>query len=418
MCAKKRIALFIVGCLFLSCSSEKNEAVYPVWQEGEMEIHHIYTGRGEANFMVFPDGTTLLIDAGDWDPKDYPKMCELLPDSSQRAGAWIARYIERMNPNKNKVDYLMISHFHSDHTGDCTNPAASTEGRDPDYVLTGIAETGETIRFGKAFDRGYPDYNYPLPIHDLDVDNYRAFVKWQTERFGLQQERFKVGASNQIALLNNPEKYHRLFSVRNLAANGEIWTGKGEKTVRYYDLNAKNVTGYQNENTKSIGLSVSYGPFRYYTAGDISGSLSDANGDPVNLEKKIAEACGQVDICKANHHAYLDAMPEEFICRIRARQYVIPTWDHEHTQPEVISRMTSEQLYPGERMVFSTYIPETLRKKYATEDWMTSVCPANGHVVVKVYDKGRKYKIYILSATDDSYPVKVVYGPFKSGNSH
>ena len=46
---------------------------------------------------------------------------------------------------------------------------------------------------------------------------------------------------------------------------------------------------------------------------------------------------------------------------------------------------------------------------------MRSVCPENGHVVVKVYDKGRKYKIYVLSIADEKRQVKSVYGPYESG---
>lgn len=412
----KHNALLLICALFLSCASKKN-MTYPIWKEGEMEIHHIYTGRGESNFMIFPDGTTMLIDAGDWDPKDYPKMCELLPDSSRRAGEWVARYVRHMNPDKEQVDYLMVSHFHNDHTGDSFNSARRTEGREPNYVLTGIAEAGETLRFRKVFDRGYPNYNYPLPIDDPDVTNYRAFLKWQSEQFGLQQERFEVGAQNQIALRKNPENYNGSFSIRNLAANGEIYSKQEKKNIRYYDLNPENNTSYQNENTKSLAIRIAYGPFRFYTGGDVSGSLLDSIGNSVNLEEKVAEACGPVDVCKANHHAYKDAMPESFVKQIHARNYIISTWDYEHTQPEIISRMTSKELYAGERTVFSTYIPEALRKEYAAEKWMQSVCPENGHIVVKVYNKGRKYKIYVLSAVKENYSVKAVYGPYKSGNN-
>lgn len=37
-----------------------------------MEIHHIYTGRGECVFCIFPDGTNMLIDAGDIGPYNDP----------------------------------------------------------------------------------------------------------------------------------------------------------------------------------------------------------------------------------------------------------------------------------------------------------------------------------------------------------
>ena len=39
--------------------------VLPAWVPGTLDIHQIVTGRGNAAFMMFPDGTTLLLDAGD-----------------------------------------------------------------------------------------------------------------------------------------------------------------------------------------------------------------------------------------------------------------------------------------------------------------------------------------------------------------
>lgn len=36
----------------------------PLWSPGELDIHHIDTGRGNAASLIGPDGTTLLIDCG------------------------------------------------------------------------------------------------------------------------------------------------------------------------------------------------------------------------------------------------------------------------------------------------------------------------------------------------------------------
>jgi hypothetical protein len=35
------------------------------WNEGYLDIHHILTGSGDCAFVVMPDGTTMLVDAGD-----------------------------------------------------------------------------------------------------------------------------------------------------------------------------------------------------------------------------------------------------------------------------------------------------------------------------------------------------------------
>ena len=410
----------VLGCLAgmfsLMACSQAEEQIFPAWQEGEMEIHHIYTGRGESNFMIFPDGTSLLVDVGDWDPSDDSKMCELLPDSSRRAGTWVARYVNRFNPHQNEVDYLMVSHFHSDHTGDSTLPMPQTEGQDPNYVLIGITEAGQSLRFGHVFDRGYPDYQYPLPIQDPDVTNYRTFLQNQQRQYGLQQEPFVVGRENQIALLHDKSKYQSLFSIRNLAANGEVWTGKAGETRCLYDLNEENLNPQrQNENTKSIALRIAYGPFSYYCGGDISGLLLDEQGQPVDIEEQVALACGPVDVCKTNHHAYKDAMTEGFIRHVQARQYVIPVWHYEHIQPTVIRRMVSQTPTSDGPVVFPTYLPRELQVQYAAEPWMKSLAPEFGHVVIKVFDKGRKYLIYVLSALDERMQVRQVYGPYESG---
>ena len=37
---------------------------YPGWKPGELDIHLIHTGTSENTFMIFPDGTTMLLDCG------------------------------------------------------------------------------------------------------------------------------------------------------------------------------------------------------------------------------------------------------------------------------------------------------------------------------------------------------------------
>ena len=35
------------------------------WKKGQFQIHLIYTGVSESMFLIFPDGTTMLLDCGD-----------------------------------------------------------------------------------------------------------------------------------------------------------------------------------------------------------------------------------------------------------------------------------------------------------------------------------------------------------------
>ena len=71
--------IFFLGAImllptFASCQQEKPfpddavDKVYeylPEWQAGYLDIHQISTGRGNAAYLIFPDGTTMLLDAGD-----------------------------------------------------------------------------------------------------------------------------------------------------------------------------------------------------------------------------------------------------------------------------------------------------------------------------------------------------------------
>ena len=405
--------LFLAAISMLACSpAEKVGEPYPGWKSGELDIHFIYTGRGESVFHIFPDATTMLIDAGDYEasvPMTDPK-----PDLSRKAGEWVARYIDRINPSRKEIDYLMISHFHDDHTGDVSIDAPMTTGRGEDYKLIGVAEVGETMRFKHFIARGYPDYNYPRKISDPHTDNYLKFAKYHKQKYGATQEPFKVGALNQIALKNRPLWYSRSFSIRNIAANGEVWSGEEGKATRYYDLHPDNTSGYVNENTQSIAIRIDYGPFSYFTGGDITHSLKNAEGESVNIEAKAGEVCGEVDVCKCNHHAYKDAMHPDFLRSVKAKAYIDAVWDQYHTQPAIIERILSQDIYKGERMFYTQYIVDKARKEHADKEWMKGVCPYNGHIVVKAYDKGRKYKIYRLSAEDEQMTIQAIYGPFDS----
>lgn len=414
---KRYLAVLTALLIAAGCTSDQNEVGKPYkgWKQGEFDIHHIHTGMGEANFIIMPDGTSMLIDSGDMGPNDpewdRPKFFPPIPECEFHPGKYVAQYILRVNPDGEKVDYFMSSHFHDDHFGTALRGAEMTQGRNHDYVLSGVAQTGEYIRFAKFYDRGYPDYDYPVvKNNDPHLDNYRSFVENHVKEKGAVQEKFNVGALNQIVLTHDPGKYDSLFSIRNLAANGEIWTGNGTETLRYYDLNADNFSEDQNENTKSIALRINFGPFSYFTGGDIAGGVKDENGEYVNLEIKVGEACGEVDVCKTNHHAYKDAMTEDFVNAVNPDHYISCAWDIWHTQPQLMERMLAKT----DGMIFHQFVWPEFLEEHKSASWYDRLYKDGGHIVVKAYDKGRSYKIYILDSTNEDMIVKDVFGPYSA----
>lgn len=387
---------------------------YPGWKPGEIDIHHIYTGRSESSFFILPDGTSLLVDVGDWDPapEEYPLMTPQLPDASMRAGQRIARYVKSVNPKKDTIDYLLVSHFHSDHIGDAKKGAGMTTDRNPNYQLSGIAEFAEYIAINKVIDRGYPDYRFPTSLRkDPDFVNYSNFIQWKVASEKLSVEKFQVGSNQQIRLKNGAA--YPDFEIKNLFSAGIVWNEVDETAdTVYYHPYQPNQSNW-NENMMSNGFKLSYGPFSYYTGGDLSGSVLDKDGQVIDMEGLVARYSSAVDVAKANHHAYKDAMTPDFIQHINASAIIVPVWDQAHVQPEILDRIRQVSLDSHRKvpLLIFTHFPHDLKMKHSDEAWMASVLE-DGHVVIKVCNRGRTYALYVLDATSDKRIVRAVYGPY------
>ncbi len=415
-----RFYLGLLLCMPLLAKSQNKEIgkAIPAWKPGEIEIHHIYTGRGESSFLILPDGTSMLIDAGDFDPdpEEYALMTPLLPDSSKRAGTLVADYIKKVNPKREKVDYLLISHFHNDHIGGAKKGQGMSKNRNPNYQLSGVAQVAETIQFNRVVDRAFPNYYFPMDLtQDADILNYMNFIRWQLSQKSFQVEAFLLGSTTQFNL-NKSSKNYPNFSIRNLFSNGMVWNPRNQRVdTLYYQANQTNQSSW-NENTMSCGIRLDYGPFSYYTGGDLSGAFLDADKKTVDIEAYAAMMCGPVEVSKANHHAYLDAMSAGFVRAIQSKFFIIPVWDQEHIQPEVMSRMLTNSPSDKDTKLLFTHFPESKKQMPAIKPFLKDVL-ADGHIIVKVADQGRSYTIYALDATRPDHRIKAVYGPFQPGAS-
>ena len=85
---RKFLTVALTAAAFSVCAQAQE--YLPEWQEGYLDIHTIATGRGDAALIVMPDGTTMMIDAGDnAKAKDTQH-----PDASKMPGEWQAIYIK------------------------------------------------------------------------------------------------------------------------------------------------------------------------------------------------------------------------------------------------------------------------------------------------------------------------------------
>ncbi len=380
------------------------------WQPGTLEIHQISTGRGNSGLYIFPDGTTMLVDAGE-NAQKTARHTPDHPDSSRPAGEWIARYIRHAlrHDRQPALDYVLLTHFHGDHMGDPSDSSpASPSGA---YKLAGLATVGERLRIGKLLDRGWPDYNYPAPLEDRATGNYRAFVKWQVENRGLKVERFVPGRNDQVVLLRAPKQYPN-FEFRNIGANGEIWTGVGTVTRQHFPaLETVPRADWPSENMCSISFRLSYGAFDYFNGGDIPGIVSP--GFPLwqDVETPVAKAVGPVEAAILNHHGYIDTMNEFFIATLRPRIWTLSVWDSGHPTSAVWHRLNSTRLYPGPRDVFATDLHPGVR---AVISGIEKLAGDRGHIVLRVSPGGREFRVITVDDSNESHRVLKLWGPYQS----
>jgi beta-lactamase superfamily II metal-dependent hydrolase len=412
---KKIVFLFIV--VFITSEMFAQTNTLPKWEKGFLDIHFISTGRGSSAFYILPDGTTMLIDVGELLPIDSVRHPKAMPNDSKSPAQWVADYIYQFHPDgKNaKLDYALITHFHDDHMGSFGNARKTQSGGG--YKLSGITELGSIIPIEKFIDRGY---DYPVNFSDPDFqkkiisDKYGAmmfeqfneywkFIDYQKKTNGLKYEKFKVGSSNQIRLTKSPADFPE-FKIKNLFANGDV-SSVYDSSVATRKFKAGEQT---SENDLSIGIRISYGKFDFYTGGDIPGIGYTGCMDESSMESLAAPVIGPVDVATLNHHGNRDTQNDFFVKTIQPRVWIGQSWTVRHPGEEVLRRITSQYIYPGERDVFTNFLHpanQIYLGKLADDNYKS----ISGHIVVRVYPKGDNYDVFILNDKDEQREVIAQY---------
>jgi beta-lactamase superfamily II metal-dependent hydrolase len=397
----------------------EGQRALPAWTEGNLYIHHISTGRGNASYFVMPDGTTMLIDAGEADPSFIARVAPLKrfperPDAAHSAGYWIADYIRQFAPAGRSLglDYALVTHFHTDHFGTIT-PSSPKSKLGP-YRLAGITEVADLIPIGILIDRSGPPYLTPVDLRGCkeggdaaSLANYLSFVDHRL-RGGQAVVGLHAGLLDQIRL-RQPDRYPD-FHIRNIAASGVIWTGRGEQTEQYIPLNAVKDCNF-DENPFSNVIRLSYGKFRYYSGGDIPGVPDYTQPFWRDIETPVAAAVGPVDVMTLDHHGNRDSTNGAILRGLRPRVIIEQNWLSAQPGEEVVVRMASHEFYPGPRDVFSTGMSSATR--IAIGPIMDRIYKSyEGHVVVRVAPGGMTYEVFVLDDKDMHRKVLAYFGPY------
>jgi hypothetical protein len=276
-------------------------------------------------------------------------------------------------------------------------------------------------------DRGTPDYDFPAPLTDAMTRNYRAFLAWQTEHRGLRVDRFTPGRADQIVLTRAPGEFGN-FRIRNIAANGHVWTGDGTASRNRF---AEGVL--PSENNCSLAFRLDYGAFSYFIGGDMAG-VPDAAVAGVSratepawteMESAVAWVTGPVDVNAVNHHGTPDAANAFFLSVLRPRVHILSTYASSQPGPDVLRRLQSDRVYPGPRDVFMTNWMwpgrrDHMVKLYGEADaaWLVSeldrIASHQGHVLVRVEPGGARYRVLVIDDSREDGGVLATHGPYDS----
>ncbi len=370
----------------------------PAWEEGCLDIHFINSANGECNFFILPDGTTLLVDAGEMPEKSnsVPRK----PNSAMRPYKVYSGYIKHFMPaGKTAIDWCAPSHFHIDHIG--TPKCSEANHPEGGFAQSGLTAVYSDIPFARLLDTGYP-YEKDDTIEELDGEmittgDWQKFVKY-AEGKGMTAGRFEAG-KEQITLVHNKAGYPD-FKVFNFIANTYAWyKDKGKEQLVHTGAGRTDLEG----NPSSAGFHIKYGKFDYMGAGDLE--KAPQNGLAYYYRDYVLN--GGLDVFKANHHFNINSWGSQMQNLLTPR--VILAHTHYDNVPDIdIITNIMENKYPSagswpKKDIFVTNATNT--------SVMNKLAGYNGHIVVRVAPGGESYTVYMLNDNNMEYKVKSIHGP-------
>jgi len=218
-------------------------------QTRNLDIYWIDTEGGAATLIITPSGQTMLVDTGNPGPNDRdPKR---IFEIAKAAGL-------------QKIDILVITHFHGDHVG-------------------GAPALAKMIPIEKFYDHGDSIEASNTPQTAQLWENYQAISGGK---------RVIVKPGDKIPLKD--------VNVTVVSANGEVIAkpinGGG---ANEYCKGAQTKDTDKTENGRSTGFLLTYGKFKFLDVGDLTWDRETMLACPV-------DKVGTVTLFQATHHGFVN----------------------------------------------------------------------------------------------------------------
>lgn len=261
------ICFLSIGVLFTAAALAKPQP--------PLRIYFVDVEGGQSTLIVTPAKQSVLIDTGWAGARDAGRIV----DAAKAAGI-------------KKIDYVLITHYHDDHVG-------------------GVADLLQRIKVGTFVDHGENQED-----SDDTKKNYANYVK-------------AIAPFPRVVLRPGEGIPLKGITLQVLAAAGDTITeplpGSGEANI--YCASEKQPPDDTTENSRSLGVLITYGKFRFLDLGDLTEKKTLAMVCPNDL-------IGTVDLYLATHHGGYPDNPKALVWALHPRVAVIDNGPHKGGNPE------------------------------------------------------------------------------------
>ena len=255
------IPLAYLSLFFLSLVS----AIPRAEAQKPLQIYFVDVEGGQATLFVTPEGQSLLIDTG-WPGNDGRDAGRIVA-ASKLAGI-------------SKIDYVLITHFHSDHVG-------------------GVPQLAARIPVGAFIDHG----------DNRETTNGPAVQGWQA-----YEQVLGTGKSKRITVRPGDVLPIQGMRVSVVSSDGALidkpLTGAGAENAAC--KNSEQRPADQTENPRSLGTLVTFGKLRLLDLGDLT------------WDKEMELMCprnklGKIDVYIVSHHGWFQSSSPALVYGIDPR---------------------------------------------------------------------------------------------------